>query len=235
VKKVDWGLGTAVNPQLLQSGTTEELAAAWDAVFEKAMFPIRYTCRSCKKRFEALPVLATPDDLLPIPCTVYFTRESTFKGSAAKQSVYSNGIGLLPMGNGQTISFKTPLRHNTLFVTDQQNLGYEGICYFEPQPGEEVRFSFKNGFTQTPTSILVRPSTYSAYAAYAGQAATMEATIGDEWVDKNKQSRFRGRIVAVIIAVVLILVMLPAYLFMSQCRGSHTYVPPQSPVLTAPR
>jgi micrococcal nuclease len=234
VKEAKHGLNSAVFTQDIGGQTTAEVAAAYDAVFDKAMFSIIYQCNHCKKTFSSLPVLAVPDDLLPVPCTIHFERVWNFVGSINPQGVFINGICLMPLLKKQTVTFKTPLQHNTLFVTNGNMQGFKGICSFEAQPGGEVWFRFNRKYLQHPGELSPKTFSYSAYAAYQEQAPAMEVKIGDEWVEKNKKAIVHGRIYGIILAVLLLAVLWFPFNYLVRARDSVTqpYQPP--PQVTTP-
>lgn len=107
--------------------------------------PVKYKCNSCGKKFDSLPLNAKPEELLEQPCTVTFTRLSSFVGMAVSQNVWLNGVKVGPIGNGKTITFQTCVKHNTVFVTDQYGVAFKGDYKFEAQSGgtEEIRFKKK--------------------------------------------------------------------------------------------
>lgn len=107
--------------------------------------PVNYKCESCGKKFEAMPLAAKPEELLEKPCTVNFTRLSSFVGMAVSQNVWLNGVKVASVKNGKTVSFQTGVKHNTVFVTDQYGVAFKGCYKFEAQSGgtEEIRFKKK--------------------------------------------------------------------------------------------
>ena len=108
--------------------------------------PINYKCESCGQKFEAYPLAAQPDEILPAPCKVVFTRLSSFVGMWVSQSVWMNGIKMGPIKNGKTLEFDTYVKNNTLFVTDQYGVAFRGSYKFEAQPGACVTVRFKRKF-----------------------------------------------------------------------------------------
>lgn len=107
--------------------------------------PIQYKCNSCGNKFESLPFVAKPEEILEKPCTVTFRRLSRFVGMAVSQDVWLNGVKVGSVKNGQSITFDTVTRHNTVFVTDQYGVAFKGDRKFEAQSGgtEEIRFKGK--------------------------------------------------------------------------------------------
>lgn len=107
--------------------------------------PIQYKCKSCGNKFESLPLMAKPEELLDTPCTVTFHRLSRFVGMAVSQDVWLNGIKVGTVKNGKSITFETVTKHNTVFVTDQYGVAFKGDRKFEAQSGgtEEIRFKGK--------------------------------------------------------------------------------------------
>ncbi len=108
--------------------------------------PIQYKCRSCKNKFESLPYVAKPEEILSKPCTINFHRLSSFVGMAVSQDVWMNGIKVGSVGNKKTISFQTMIRHNTLFVTDQYGTAFKGDYKFEAQEGGTIDVKYKRKF-----------------------------------------------------------------------------------------
>ena len=107
--------------------------------------PIQYKCSACGKKFESLPLAAEPEEILETPCTVSFTRLSSFVGIAVAQNVWLNGVKVATVSNGKTVIFETSAKHNTVFVTDQYGVAFKGDYKFEAQSGgsEEIRFKRK--------------------------------------------------------------------------------------------
>ena len=108
--------------------------------------PINCKCLTCGKKFETLPLVAQPDEILPQPCKIIFTRMSSFVGMAVSQSIWMNGVKISPIKNKQTIEFMTFTRYNTLFVTDQFGVAFKADYKFEAQPGGVVEVRFKRKF-----------------------------------------------------------------------------------------
>ena len=104
--------------------------------------PIQYKCKSCGNKFESLPFVAKPEEILEKPCTVTFHRLSRFAGMAVSQDVWLNGVKVGTVKNGKSITFETVTKHNTVFVTDQYGVAFKGDRKFEAQSGgtEEIRF-----------------------------------------------------------------------------------------------
>ncbi|MCD7948616.1 MAG: hypothetical protein LUG13_10130 [Oscillospiraceae bacterium] len=108
--------------------------------------PLSCKCKSCKKKFDSLPMVAPPEEILSAPCKITFTRKSAFTGMAVSQMVWLNGIKVGSVGNGKTIEFQTINKHNTLFVTDQFGVALPGDYKFEACPGGTVTVDFKRKF-----------------------------------------------------------------------------------------
>ncbi|MDR1764939.1 MAG: hypothetical protein LBR77_02345 [Lachnospiraceae bacterium] len=142
---VKGGVGKAVATQLI-FGAVGNLVASSNAAKNVETTPIVYRCRSCKEKWETYPLNAAPEEILPAPCTVDFTRVSSFVGAAVLQFVYLNGIKMGPVKNGKTLSFPTYLRYNTIFVTDHSGAAFKGLYRFEAQPGGTVQVRFNRKF-----------------------------------------------------------------------------------------
>lgn len=152
-------------------GAIGNLVAGSNAAANQVTEPLRYKCAGCGQKFEALPLMAPTLDVLAAPCTVTFTRESSFVGAAVPQIVYINGIKLGAVKNGKSITFTTSNRYNVMFVTDQYGLTFKGEYRFEAQPGGNVSVRFNRRFldaqsvpaaispatTGTPTAVYSRP------------------------------------------------------------------------------
>ncbi|MCC8122172.1 MAG: hypothetical protein LIO58_01310 [Oscillospiraceae bacterium] len=110
------------------------------------LVPITCKCKSCKKKFDSLPLVAPPEEILSSPCKITFTRKSAFTGMAVSQTVWLNGIKVGSVGNGKTIEFQTLNKHNILFVTDQFGVALPGDYRFEASPGGTVTVDFKRKF-----------------------------------------------------------------------------------------
>lgn len=108
--------------------------------------PIQYKCKSCGNKFESLPLVAKPEEILEKPCTVNFHRLSRFVGMAVSQDVYLNGVKVGTVGNGKSITFETVTKHNTIFVADQYGVAFKGDFKFEAQAGGTVEVRFKGKF-----------------------------------------------------------------------------------------
>jgi DNA-directed RNA polymerase subunit RPC12/RpoP len=116
------------------------------AVKDLSVQPIQYKCNGCNKTFESGPLAASPDDVLNNPCVVNFERVSSFIGAVVPQIVYINGIRIGPVKNGQTITFQTQTKSNTLFVTDHHGLAFKDKYIFEARPGDNFRVRFNRKF-----------------------------------------------------------------------------------------
>lgn len=109
--------------------------------------PLQYKCKSCKNKFESLPLVAKPEELLAQPCTINFHRLSRFVGMAVSQHVWLNGVKVGVVDNGKNLTFQTITKHNTVFVTDQYGVAFKGDPYkFEAQEGGVVDIKFKGKF-----------------------------------------------------------------------------------------
>ena len=110
--------------------------------------PIQYKCNSCGNKFESLPLTATPEEILDAPCTINFTRLSSFAGMAVAQHVWLNGVKVGSVNNGKTITFQTYTRYNTIFVTDQYGVAFKDSYNFEAQNGGNIDIHFKRKFVK---------------------------------------------------------------------------------------
>ena len=113
---------------------------------EYVLKPVNCKCNSCGKKFEIMPLTADDSEILQTPCTVNFTRLSSFVGMAVAQHVYLNGVKIGTVGNGKTITFQTFTKHNTIFVTDQYGVAFKGDYKFEAVEGGNVEVKFKRKF-----------------------------------------------------------------------------------------
>ena len=107
--------------------------------------PMNYKCKACGAKFESVPLLAQPDEILQAPCRIIFTRMSGIAGMGVAQSVWLNGVKVAAVGNGETKELVTYIRYNTLFVTDQYGVAFADVHKFEASAGGyiEVRFNRK--------------------------------------------------------------------------------------------
>jgi DNA-directed RNA polymerase subunit RPC12/RpoP len=205
VKKVKGGFAMAVKPTQLCSNTIAELAQKHDSVFEKALNPLIYRCHSCKKDFESLPVAAPATELLDRPCTVHFTRTFNFRGSAMPFYVFINGICILPVRTGSSITFQTPIRHNTVFVTDGLSMRQFGKTWsYEASGGEEVFLRYSNKFKSASAGGFEPTSGFSAYTD-AGRVAEAEGAY--QKVKKSKRGPLQFWVLLIIELMLLVAVI----------------------------
>ena len=127
-------------------GAVGALVASAATKSDVSFTPINYKCTQCKAKFESAPLMATPDELLPAPCKIVFTRKGSFVGMAVTQVVWLNGLRIGPVGNGKTIEFPTYTRQNIIFVTDQYGVAFKSFYRFEAQPGGVQTVAFKRKF-----------------------------------------------------------------------------------------
>ena len=127
-------------------GAIGNLAANAMSKDDFAYEPVNYKCESCKQKFQSLPLAAQPDEILPEPCRIVFTRMSSFVGMAVSQNVWMNGVKIGPVKNGKTLEFTTMTKYNTMFVTDQYGVAFRGDYKFEAQPGGIVNVRYKRKF-----------------------------------------------------------------------------------------
>ena len=127
-------------------GAIGNLVAARQANANTATEPLQYKCQNCANKFESLPAVAPPEDVLDTPCTITFTRLGSFVGMAVPQFVHNNGVNLGSVKNGKSIAFTTNNRYNVLFVTDQFGVAFKSEYRFEAQPGSSVSVRFKRKF-----------------------------------------------------------------------------------------
>ncbi len=126
----------AIGNLVANAGAGERIASA----------PMEYQCQECKNRFSYMPAQPAPDELLSAPATIEFTRGGNMLGAAVQQFVFLNGIPVGAVKNGQTISFTTNLRYNTLFVTDHFGVAFKDIYRFEALAGMTVPVRFNQKF-----------------------------------------------------------------------------------------
>ncbi|MBR0382242.1 MAG: hypothetical protein IJH71_07400 [Eubacterium sp.] len=108
--------------------------------------PVKYQCLGCKNKFEALPLVAEPDELLETPCRIKFHRQKSALGMAVSQQVYMNGVKMGNVGNGKELEFQTFIKENTLFVTDQTGTAFPGTYKFTAENGGTEQIEFKRKF-----------------------------------------------------------------------------------------
>ena len=126
--------------------------------------PLQYKCNRCKTKFVSPPLPAAPDEVLPAPCTVLFTRLSSAVGMAVSQFVYLNGIKIAPVKNGSTIEFTTQLKDNMIFVADHTGMTFRMICRFPAVPGGCVEIGFRRKFEYVRSTGIGASDSITAYA-----------------------------------------------------------------------
>ena len=129
-------------------GAIANLAMSSSASKNTETVPLAYVCRSCKHKFQSPPLAAPQEDVLSAPCTISFTRVSSFVGALAAQVVYLNGVNCGAVKNGATITLQTSNRWNTMFVTDQYGVAFKSVYRFEAVPGGTVAVRFKRKFVE---------------------------------------------------------------------------------------
>ena len=147
IKGKGGGTGRAMAGALL-GGAIVNMAVSSHASKNVETVPISYVCKSCKNKFETMPLSAPEEDILAAPCVVNFTRLGSFVGSAVAQIVYLNGVNCGPVKNGKTITLQTSNRWNTIFVTDQYGVAFPSVYRFEAVPGGAVDVKFKREFVE---------------------------------------------------------------------------------------
>lgn len=113
---------------------------------DMSLMPVQYKCTSCGNKFDSLPLVAQPDELLNMPCTIVFHRLSSFVGMAVAQHIYLNGVKVGTVDNGKEFTFPVYTRHNTIFVTDQYGVAFKGDYQFEAEDGGHVDIQYKRKF-----------------------------------------------------------------------------------------
>jgi DNA-directed RNA polymerase subunit RPC12/RpoP len=131
----------------LAFGAVGSLANAHAASGRDAVEPLQYQCKDCKEKFVAGPLEAAPDELLSAPATISVERVKSFVGMAVPQVVFVNGVKVGELLNGRVVTFQTPLRFNTLVVTDHFGVAFKtGTTRFEVQPGGAAHFRFNRKY-----------------------------------------------------------------------------------------
>lgn len=129
-------------------GAVVHMAVSSHASKNVTTTPVAYICGNCKHKFQTLPLNAPAEDILDVPCTIHFTRLSSFVGGAVAQMVYLNGVNCGPVKNGKTIVLQTGNRWNTIFVTDQYGAAFPSCYRFEAVPGGEIQVKFLRKFVE---------------------------------------------------------------------------------------
>ena len=127
-------------------GAVGNIVANAVSVSEYTYEPMNFKCETCGNKFEALPLTAQPDEILPVPCKIVFNRLSSFVGMAVSQFVWLNGVKIGPVKNGKTLEFPVYTRYNSIAVTDQYGVAFKTDYKFEAQPGGCVWVKFKRKF-----------------------------------------------------------------------------------------
>jgi ribosomal protein L34E len=108
--------------------------------------PFVCKCASCGKKWESIPVKAPEEERLESPCSINVTRPGGFVGAAVGQYTYLNGIRIGILKNGNTLSFKTNVKHNLLYFTDLSGTVYKDFKRFEAEAGKSKNFNFNRKF-----------------------------------------------------------------------------------------
>jgi len=107
---------------------------------------LQYKCKQCKNKFLTYPFPAEEDELLSTPCKVTFKRVSSVVGMAVPQVVHLNGMKVGPIKNGQSHTFETNVKYNTIHVTDLHGVAFADEYNFEAIASGEVLVQFKRKF-----------------------------------------------------------------------------------------
>ena len=103
--------------------------------------PLQYQCTQCKKKYEFTPLVADTDEIIEKMCTINFERVKRFRGSAGTYTVYLNGVPIENLKNGESFTFQTNIKHNTVFVGFGDGFVYREYLNFEASP--DVTFNIK--------------------------------------------------------------------------------------------
>ncbi len=126
-------------------GAIANMAMSRSASKNTETVPLAYVCKNCKHKFQSFPLAAQQEDILAAPCTISFTRLSSFVGALASHVVYLNGVNCGAVKNGATITLQTSNRWNTVLVTDQYGVAFKNVYRFEAVPEGTVSVKFKVG------------------------------------------------------------------------------------------
>lgn len=127
-------------------GAVGNLVANSNSKDDFSLKSIEYKCNSCKNKFAAFPVVASPEEILEHPCRITFTRLSSIYGMAVAQGVWLNGVKVASVGNGKTVTFETHVKNNTIFVTDHHGAAFASVYNFQAQGGDSIELCFKRKF-----------------------------------------------------------------------------------------
>ena len=109
--------------------------------------PLEYVCNDCKKYFLTGPLIAGPEEILQTPAVVNVERLRNMYGAAVSFFVYINGYKVGEVKNGGTITFQTPLRFNTLAITNSIGVAFKaGTTRFRAKSGETINLRFNKKF-----------------------------------------------------------------------------------------
>lgn len=219
VKKVKGGYNAWHDQVELWAGNTEAVRGLHTAAYVRSLNSITYKCQSCRRSFASLPVKAAESELLAEPCTITFERVPKFKGIFNAQYPYINGIGIEPIHRKGSITIKSPLKHNTVFVTDNNLRGFKGIWSFEALPGESVQVSYKRPRFKGTKGGLQAPRDYSAYDEDAAALAQAQA-MADETQETRKKPLI-NRILFVVLIIFIVLSTLVSAVRYSQWKNSR--------------
>jgi len=129
-------------------GAIAHLAVNSKSKNDRSLRPIRCKCKICRHKFEVLPSIAQPEEILSKPCVIRFTRLSSFNGMAVSCCVWLNGVKVANIDNGKTITFETFVRHNIIFVTNQYGVAFQGDYRFDAENNGTREIRFKRKFLQ---------------------------------------------------------------------------------------
>ena len=112
--------------------------------------PLQYQCTQCKKKYEFTPLPANEDEVLDQCCDIRFERAKMLRGSAGVYTVYLNGIPIGNLGNGESFTFQTMLKYNTVFVGFGNGIVFRELIKFQAVPGGHVGIVFDGKFRFGP-------------------------------------------------------------------------------------
>ena len=108
--------------------------------------PLQYRCTRCRCKYEFTPLAADADEIIEKGCTINFERVKKFRGSAGVYTVYLNGVPIKNLSNGESFTFQTNTRHNTIFVGFGDGFIYRDYFVFEANPDGVFNIKYDGKF-----------------------------------------------------------------------------------------
>jgi len=126
---------------------------------------LQYQCTQCKKKYEFTPLQANDDEILDNSSSIRFERAKMFRGAAGVYTVYLNGVPLKNLSNGESFSFQTNIKYNTIFVGFGDGIIFRNYYSLEAESGGNINIVFDGNFRLTNWLIRVwlKPTLHKHY------------------------------------------------------------------------